>query len=266
MDITPGTWTVKIEFGLSDKRFRDAVKFAKDAGGKFDPDSKTWTVEVARPETQALRCGACADGVPKSSYDTAADGSCKRCGGTCEITHTPPMTGAAELETLISGYGAIVERISEPEPADVEAHSAGPAGMLTPAQITAPGEYTVYYQHADYRDRQDSWTHDLSASGATVRTEEAADYSRYYVISLPDERALPELRSLAGRFHAVVRPAGHPKSPVVPDRYAVKILSDRDRYPAAMGTALHTDDRGEALRFIADHPEMITELYDTTAA
>jgi hypothetical protein len=48
--------------------------------------------------------------VPVFSYDCASDGTCKRCGGTLEVTVTPEMAGADELYWLERSYDAEVTR------------------------------------------------------------------------------------------------------------------------------------------------------------
>lgn len=63
--ITPGaTYAVRFEYGLSGKRFRDAVKLVKEINdyatstSSFDTASKTWTVTL----------GADADGAKNDLY------------------------------------------------------------------------------------------------------------------------------------------------------------------------------------------------------
>ncbi|SRR6266702_3314384 len=113
MVITSGTYTVRFTGPRhSPKRFRDMVKYAKDAGGSFDSASKTWTVTITQPEPQTNQCGACDNGEPRYSWSRAANGACNRCGGTLKITSTPPARGATQLRILADSYGALVERVS----------------------------------------------------------------------------------------------------------------------------------------------------------
>lgn len=110
IDITPGTYTVKFTGPrLSAKRFNDALALVKGADGKYDAATKTWTVTVRKPVTHTQRCGACVNGTPKSAYDTAGDGSCKRCHGALTVTWSNLPAGAYQLETLAKAYDAIVE-------------------------------------------------------------------------------------------------------------------------------------------------------------
>lgn len=100
-EIAPGTYTVKFTGPrLSGKRFNDALALVKGADGKYDSATKTWTVTVRPPVVHTQRCGSCVNGVPKGTYDTAEDGSCKRCGGTLAVTWANLPAGRDQLETL----------------------------------------------------------------------------------------------------------------------------------------------------------------------
>lgn len=49
-DWAPGSYTIRIG-KLSTKRFRDAVRWAKDHGCTFDPNTKLWTVTIEEGES-----------------------------------------------------------------------------------------------------------------------------------------------------------------------------------------------------------------------
>lgn len=74
------TATVKFTGTLSSKRFNDARNMVKTLGGKYDADTKTWTVDLD-PETYS--------GVQPFRF---AD---------------------SDLDSLVCAYGATVERSSE---------------------------------------------------------------------------------------------------------------------------------------------------------
>jgi len=77
------TTTYKIRFDgkLSGKRFQDALKLVKDAGGTYDKPSKTWTV-TAEDETFSTRtCSTC--GGTGHLVLNAASPAGQECPGSC---------------------------------------------------------------------------------------------------------------------------------------------------------------------------------------
>lgn len=69
---------------VSGPNFGKGVKYLKQWGGKFDPNSKTWTVPL-KGVGPCFRAWAAYYVVPVSEADRAHDSSCPaRWGGVCE--------------------------------------------------------------------------------------------------------------------------------------------------------------------------------------
>lgn len=145
------TTTYKVQFTgrLSGKRFHDAVKLVKDAGGNYDGTTKTWTV-VAEDETRvAGTCYSCQGaGHPRVNIASRDGQECQ--GGNCKQfgphKHTAQQcpdcdgTGTAEnvqtpralelLRTAAQSYDAEVTAVDDGGRAALEAERASLAARI----------------------------------------------------------------------------------------------------------------------------------------
>lgn len=110
----PGTYTLRFAGPrLSDKRFRDAVEYAKSANAVYDPATRTWTATYGEPgPEQSGACTYCRNGGRDGAYASRRDenGLCARCHGTATVTWRREPEGIAQLRTVARAYGGIVER------------------------------------------------------------------------------------------------------------------------------------------------------------